>query len=201
MIALIHSAPKVLAPYRTDHLGVLSSPRRFYKDVEGWLWAADNDAYSAWDEKRYRHMLSRIGELPGGLFVTLPDVVGDGDATIELMHTWLPEVRELGKPVALVAQDGMTASTFPWSEVDAVFVGGTSEFKMGEVAREIVEEAKRRGMWTHMGRVNSHQRIRYAKAIGCDSFDGMRASWFKDHYLPDFLSHAAAPPQTIMEWA
>lgn len=199
MIALLHSAPKVLARYRTPNLGVLSSPRRFYMDVEGWLWAADNDAYSAWDERRYRHMLNRIVDLPGGLFVTLPDIVGNGDATIELMHQWLPELREIGKPVALVAQDGMTASTFPWLQVDAVFVGGTTEFKMGDVAREIVEEAKRRGMWVHMGRVNSHRRIRYAKAIGCDSFDGMRVAWFKDLYLDDFLDHAAAPTQTIME--
>jgi hypothetical protein len=46
-----------------------------------------------------------------------------------------------------------------------------------------------------MGRVNGHQRLRYAKAIGCDSVDGTSFSWFKDRWLADFLDHAAGPTQ------
>ena len=49
-----------------------------------------------------------------------------------------------------------------------------------------------------MGRVNGHQRVRYAKAIGCDSIDGTSLSWFKDRYLKEFLDHAAQPAQGML---
>src|SRR3954470_1595236 len=101
MLILVHAAPTSLEAYRHPNLGVLSSPRRFYLDVEGWTWAADNDAFSAWDAARYRRMLDGISDLPGGLFVTVPDVVGDGTATLELYDEWEAEVRAAGKPPAL----------------------------------------------------------------------------------------------------
>ena len=49
-----------------------------------------------------------------------------------------------------------------------------------------------------MGRVNTHQRVRYAKAVGCDSIDGTGFSRFRDRWLPDFLAHAAAPAQPTL---
>ena len=49
-----------------------------------------------------------------------------------------------------------------------------------------------------MGRVNSHQRLRYARAIGCDSVDGTSFSWFRDRWLGAFLEHAAQPPQGML---
>jgi hypothetical protein len=48
----------------------------------------------------------------------------------------------------------------------------TTAWKLGEACRVIVAEAKRRGVWVHMGRVNSLKRMRYAESIGCDSADG-----------------------------
>ena len=199
MLLLVHSAPTTLNKYRHPNLGVLSSPRRFYLDVEGWQWAADNDAYSAWDETRYRTMLTAVAKLPGCLFITLPDVVGDGDATLELHATWVDEVAATGKPVALVGQDGMTPEMIPWKTINAIFIGGTTQWKMGPGALAIARETKRRGLWLHMGRVNGHVRIRYANAIGCDSIDGTSASWFKDVYLAEFLNHVSGPPQLMIE--
>jgi hypothetical protein len=201
MIALVHCAPSSLEEYRQryygTHLGILSSPRRFYTDIEGWQWAADNDAFSAWDEGRYRHMLNSIADLPGGIFVTAPDVVGDADATTDLFHTWLPELRQVGKPIAYVTQDGLEMP--PWGEFDAMFLGGSSEWKMGERNRALVYEAKRRGLWVHMGRVNGAERVRYAKAIGCDSFDGTSLSWFKEDKLVRLLKATRLPTQMMIE--
>ncbi len=41
-----------------------------------------------------------------------------------------------------------------WHRLDALFVGGSTYFKLGPTAAGLVREAKRRGLWTHMGRVN-----------------------------------------------
>lgn len=193
MMILVHSAPSTLEKYRHPNLGVLSSPRRFYADVGDWPWAADNDAYSNWNPDRFRAMLVAISGMEGCLFVTAPDVVGDARATTERFYEWLPTLRECGQPIGYVTQDGLDAP--PWDEIDAVFVGGTDLWKMSDQNRRIIEEAKTRDLWVHMGRVNSHQRVRYAKSIGCDSFDGMSLSWFKDRWLQQFLDHAAAPIQ------
>ena len=190
---LVHSAPSTLERHRHPNLGVLCSPRRVYRDVAGWDWAADNDAYSNWDEGRYRDMLQTVRELPAPLFVTAPDVVGDWLETLVRYETWRDELA--GLPVAYVLQDGQPYGHMPWDGIAAVFVGGSSVFKMGTVAHGLVIEAKRRDLWVHMGRVNTHQRLRYAKAIGCDSVDGTGFSWFRDRWLPEFLDHAAGGRQ------
>lgn len=49
--------------------------------------------------------------------------------------------------------------------------------------------------WTHMGRVNSLRRIRYAKSIGCDSVDGSALAMFTDTYLEGYCAAASAPAQ------
>lgn len=195
LIVLVHAAPATLAPYRTRHLGVLSSPRRFYRDVAGWPWAADNDAFSAWDEGRYRRMLDGIADMAGCLFVTAPDVVGDAAATMQLFHEWVGDLRELVHPIALVAQDGLEDP--PWDMFNALFIGGTDVFKMGDDAARLVLEARRRGKWVHMGRINGHRRLMHAKALGCDSMDGTSLSWFRDRWLPGFLEHAGRPSSQL----
>lgn len=60
----------------------------------------------------------------------------------------------------------------PWDEFDALFIGGTTRWKLSEAAHELAAEAKRRGKWLHMGRVNSWPRMQIASAMGCDSVDG-----------------------------
>lgn len=198
-MVLVHTAPTTLEPYRSKHLGVLSSPRRFYTDVEGWRWAADNDAFSNWDADLYRRMLEGIWGLPGCLFVTAPDVVGDAGRTLGLFDQWYDDLNAVLQPLALVAQDGLTVDRVPWARIDALFIGGTDQFKMGDQARALTVEARTRGKWVHMGRVNTQRRMRYAKALQCDSIDGTSLSWFRDTYLPSALVHAAQPSQLIME--
>lgn len=200
MMILVHSSPRSVQKFRNPSLGILCSPRCVYADdIQQWPWAADNDAYSSWDGTRYLAMLERITGRTGCLFVTAPDVVGDAKTTTHLFHLWLPLIQKTGQPVALVAQDGIQHAAIPWDQIDALFVGGTTPFKLGHEARRAVREAKTRNKWVHMGRVNSHQRVRYAKAIGCDSIDGTQFSWFKDAKLPQFLQHATAPTQLMME--
>lgn len=183
---LVHASPTTLASYRTENLGVLCSPRRVYgAEMDGWPWAADNDAFSKWDEGRYIDMLDRIEGRKGCLFVTAPDVVGDAYGTQVLFDKWFPRL-EGRFPVAYVGQDGLEFVL--WEAIDAFFVGGTTEWKMSAQAAKFVREAKDRGKWVHMGRVNSYERGRYARWIGCDSIDGTQFSWFRDTKLPAYLN-------------
>lgn len=62
------------------------------------------------------------------------------------------------------------------------------EWKVGDAARAIVAEAKQRGKWVHMGRVNSERRFEYARAIGCDSADGTYLTFGPDVNLPKLIA-------------
>lgn len=164
----------------------------------GIPWAADNDAFQGWTperERRYRTMLDTIYGLPGCLFVTAPDVVGDHDATLELWHEWRGDLCAAWLPQAFVLQDGATSETVPWQGLDAVFVGGSTEFKLGVEAERLVREARSRGKHVHMGRVNGRRRFAYARAIGCHSVDGSSYAKWRKTLLPDALRWHRDPLQ------
>lgn len=77
-----------------------------------------------------------------------------------------------GAPVAFVSQDGMSDEDVPWRDIDALFVGGTSEWKTGHESGALISAAHARGKWVHMGRVNTARRLHAAVTLGCDSVDG-----------------------------
>jgi hypothetical protein len=140
----------------------------------GQVWAADNGRYGAPQNYTDAGFLAWLAKMPAEscLFATAPDVVGDAAATLALSVPMFAPIRTAGYRVAFVAQDGLEDMAVPWDDFDALFIGGTTDWKLGEACRVIVAEAKRRGMWVHMGRVNSLRRMRYAESIGCDSADG-----------------------------
>jgi len=74
----------------------------------------------------------------------------------------------------------LTVPTTPWPELGALFIGGTTAFKLSAQARELVAYAKARGIWTHMGRVNTRGRHREALRWGIDSIDGTGYSKWPD---------------------
>lgn len=154
----------------------------------GRLWAADtgcfaapdkhdDDRYLAWLRK-HAHAASRC------LFATAPDVVGDGVATLSRAVPMLSRVCAEGYPAALVAQDGMEHLSIPWQEFDVLFIGGTTAWKLGEGARQLVDQARFHGKFVHMGRVNSLKRLRYADQIGCHSADGTFLAFGPDKNIP-----------------
>lgn len=171
------------------HIGFIDTPAQGNLRPAGVSWCADNGCFSdKWDEGKWLAFLeANSGDAATCSFATLPDVVGDATATLGKSQPWISRVKELGYPVALVAQDGQEDVPIPWEEIDALFIGGTTEFKLGQFSRELVSEANRRGLWTHMGRVNSRKRFRYASFIGCDSADGTFLTFAPDANLPILL--------------
>jgi hypothetical protein len=202
-LILVHAAHPQALEYAGPAFGRLLSPREYSRARDtaaaGIPWAADNDCYQGLVPERYRAMLRAIAHLPGCLFVTAPDVVGNWQATRDLFELWAPELQGLGLPVALVAQDGLTAARTPWQSIDALFIGGSTEWKLSTDAQRVAAAARERGLWLHMGRVNSRRRYDYARAIGCDSVDGSSFSKWRSRWLPRALTWHRDPYQTIME--
>jgi hypothetical protein len=150
-------------------------------------WAADNGAFAGFNEQKFLRMLDRIGGKKGCLFVVAPDVVTNARATLELFHAWHREIAARGLPVAFVAQDGQEALPVPWKRIDALFVGGSTEWKLSEHARALCRKAKAKGKWVHMGRVNTRKRMQLACSWNCDSVDGSGFSRWPDARIPKGL--------------
>lgn len=140
------------------------------------LWAADTGCFTQphrhEDEKYLRWLRDRSDAADRCVFATAPDVVADPVATLRKSLPMLGRIRDVGYRAALVAQDGMKPGELPWAEFDALFLGGTTAWKLGPDAAALVREAVRRGVPAHMGRVNSLRRMRIAQLMGCASVDG-----------------------------
>ncbi len=136
--------------------------------------------YLAWLEKFSEH----AGRCA---FATAPDVVADAAATWERSLPVFAEIRRRGFKAALVAQNGIEDMDVAWGEFDALFLGGDTAWKLSDHARAVAGEAKRRGLWVHMGRVNSMRRIEVAVDFGCDSVDGNYLGFGPDANLPKLL--------------
>lgn len=138
----------------------------------GASWAMDNFAFTNFDADAFNRSLAKYEGLPGCLFVVAPDVWGNAAETAARFADWREAIKAHGYPVALAAQDGIEALSIDWNSFDALFVGGTDEFKYSPFLQELVFEARLRGKWTHMGRVNSRPRWNYCLDAGFDSVDG-----------------------------
>ncbi len=190
MLILVGKSPTTIArDHPHENVGILVSPRRPYDAAKaatlGLPWAADNDCFNGGlDEPKFRNMLQRAQGHEGCMFVCAPDVVGDAEETLRMFPAWRNVIRAHGLPVALVAQDGLVPNDVPWGSIEALFIGGTTEWKLSEASYSLVQAAKEHGKIVHMGRVNSRKRIRLALAWGCDSVDGTSTVMFTDTHLP-----------------
>lgn len=175
---------------RAGKLGFIKTPVQGNALIEGVVWCADNGCFG----KGYpgdERWITWLGNLRPHrdlcLFATAPDVVGKAEESLNRSLPWLEPIRELGFPAALVAQDGMEDLDIPWDGFDALFIGGSTEWKLSEAARGLIVEANSRGKHTHLGRVNSRKRIRLAHSWGCDSVDGTYLRFGPTVNLPKLL--------------
>lgn len=188
------SSPPVREAMAAGQLGQMVTPDAGNRIVPGVRWALDNGCFSdRWTPDRWVATLDRHRHTAGCLFAVIPDVVADAAATNERWARWHGTARNRGYRCAYVLQNG--CRSIP-AAASVVFVGGDDEFKLGPEARALVATAKSRGLWVHMGRVNSLRRLRYADLIGCDSVDGTYLAFGPDRNLPrlrGFLRLATEP--------
>lgn len=151
---------------------------------------ADNGCFSdVWTERKW---LSWLDGLPRSVrFAVCPDVFDpSGSAchgrTMARWATFAPAIRSRGFTPAFVCQVGATSDDLP-ADAEVLFLGGTTEWKLGPEAHRITATAKADGRWVHMGRVNSERRIVTALEMGCDSVDGTYVTFAPEKNLPRLL--------------
>lgn len=181
---------------RHPMFGCVATPEERRPVPDGVAWGADcglkiaksNDPA---DVERYIDWLETLPyDRSRCLYAVAPDVLGDAAATWRRSAPWLPLIRDLGYPAALVAQDGFDADAVDWSLFDVLFVGGRPlvtqdtlpserrRVRAGEWKRSerggfaAIREGKLRGKWVHVGRVNGGPFLRQLSAAGADSADG-----------------------------
>jgi hypothetical protein len=188
---VIYLSGKWVDEFRADrNIGMLCQPNYPVPPQDGIPWAADTGIFGTmpFSLERYLERLD-VWQTERGrcLFATAPDVVADWEKTLETSMPVMPLIREKGYRGALVLQDGATSDTVPWNDIDAVFTGGSTEWKLSEEAYRLVQEAKDRGLWAHMGRVNSLRRLRAAHMGGYDSADGTFVVFGPDKNAPHVM--------------
>lgn len=191
----------VVTQMQAGRLGYIDTPAQGNRRPAGVTWCADNGCFGKGypgDDEWLAWLASSADDAGSCLFATAPDVVGDAAATLARSAPFLPKIRALGFSAALVAQDGLEDLPVPWLDFDVLFIGGSTEWKLGAAARELVAEAKARGKWVHMGRVNSERRYRYALQIGCDSVDGTFLTFGPDTNMPRLLSWLRVEDQAAL---
>lgn len=192
MLLLVTTGHPDMGRFAHPALGRLIQPRHTSSvertDAAGIPWAADNDCFQGLDPVAWQKMLDRISGLEGCLWATVPDRVADARETARMFEVHAPALERRGIPVALVAQDGLEELDGwlerTWHRLDALFIGGSTEWKLGPEAAALTREAQRRGKWVHVGRVNTLRRINYCRdELEADSVDGSKWARFKNTYL------------------
>lgn len=158
-------------------IGWLQSPSSWKIPLDHIPYALDNDAYSAWSKRiswnadAWRRLMDRASNYVAPLWVLVPDVVANRDATLESWNRYSSEAGVYGWPLAFAVQDGMTPKDVPTGAA-VIFVGGTTSFKLRSMP-----------IWTnhfkrvHVGRVNWITRLRQCRRHRVESCDG--SGWFR----------------------
>ena len=183
-------------------LGCIVTPLQGNVSFPGeWDTVADNGCFSGrWTHRRW---MDWIVGLPRTVrFVVAPDVFHpDGtpchEETLERWHQYGGTIERLGFTPAFVCQVGATPDNLP--DAPVLFLGGTTEWKLGPEAWAIVARW-RDTRWCHMGRVNSARRLTTARAMGCHSADGTYLTFGPDTNLPRLLSWLDAAAEAPMLW-
>jgi hypothetical protein len=151
---------------------------------DGRYWGGDNGGFTGkFDENKFFNFLDKMVEFQKTcLFIACPDKLCDPFETMKLYDKYAMKIKEKGYKVAFVCQDGQEAYDIP--ECDAVFIGGSTEWKLGKGADKCIKTAKERGLWVHVGRVNTRGRIIHFKLRGVDSVDGNCIGFGPDVNIP-----------------
>lgn len=170
------------------HWGIILSAKRWnFKLDYNRPWCMDTGTFLApFQDKLFFAALEKLTPyIDTCKFVVVPDTVANAVATLWQFRQWAWRIKAMGYKVAFVAQDGQEAMPLP-PEYDALFIGGTTDWKMSTHADGLIRQAQQAGKWVHVGRVNSQKRIRHFDLIGVDSVDGTSIAYAPDKHYKRF---------------
>ena len=170
----------------SNNWGVIRTPLYYATMPHNRPWILDNGMFT---EKTsindlFAYMQKMDKYKSSCKFVVCPDVVCNCIATMDRYRQFAWQIKSLGWTVAFAAQDGQESYPLP-PEYDAIFIGGSTEWKLSGAADYCIKQAQDKGKWTHVGRVNSKKRIRHFQLIGVDSVDGTNPIFSPDRNIPN----------------
>jgi hypothetical protein len=186
MKIMLDCSPRKIAEYRErygDVIWQLRTPLTAYARATGVPYGVDNGAFKELDVPGWLWLVAQARE-DRPIFIAMPDIVGDAARTLELFEHFKPQTE--GLPRALVLQDGISNTRIPWDEIEAVFIGGSDQFKISPEAFAAAKVAHILGKHVHLGRCNTAARARNWLGVA-DSCDGSGMSMY-DHMLLDVLA-------------
>lgn len=177
---------------------LLTPLTRFKRQNPRAKFAIDNGAFAGFKAGEFKGLLLREKDAREQCrFVAVPDVVGSARRTLEVFDHW--KYKLSGWPLALVAQDGLEDLSIPWEQIKAIFIGGSTAWKIGPHAAAVIRAARAMDKWVHIGRVNTPGRFEYFESLDADSIDGtglsqythMREAIWKAYNQPNLLTDLA----------
>jgi hypothetical protein len=153
-------------------VGQLLTPlTRYHLRDASRKWAIDNGGFKRLDIKAFFALLKREEHRREDcLFVSSPDIVGSAMRTLELFDLFEPQLT--GWKIAFVCQDGQENLRVPWDKISAIFIGGSTNWKLSKHVEDLIKTAQIFGKWVHIGRVNDPTRFQHFRELGADSCDG-----------------------------
>ena len=103
-------------------------------------------------------------------FLVVPDVLQDAEATLSAFSHYARTLDNTPLPLAYVLQDGAEHEDFP-PGAQVAFLGGSDSWRRRWGAN-LLARAHQEGLRTHVGRVNSAQRVQALSLTHTDSCDG-----------------------------
>jgi hypothetical protein len=183
-----------IAPENLPYLGLLVTGNKPVEAVpqfirDGAWWILDNGAFTTdgFKAEHWHEWLAAMQEYKEKcICVVVPDVVADAEATIRQFPQYVDYAKDFGYRVAFVTQDGMTIDMLPWSNFDALFVGGTDGHKMGREAGWLIDHGLKIGKHIHVGRVNTEYRL--MQFWQCHTWDGTALTIKPEKYEPIIIN-------------
>lgn len=169
------------------------------------MFAVDNECFTKpFDPMRMAATLEATRPyIKQCLFVVVPDIpwhngerVFDATITLEMFDEYATHPIFNDWPLAYVAQNGAESLPFP-AEASAIFIGGDTEWKESDAALSVIKRAQKKGLWVHVGRVNSKRRINHFALAVVDSVDGTGVTFAPDRVMEQLTRWLAQKPLNL----
>lgn len=155
--------------------GQLLTPLTGYKRCEEFF-GIDNGGFKEAKIEGFTRLIKRQYEFKDNcLFAAVPDKVENHKQTLAMWNDY-QHIAD-GYKKAFVVQDGF--DEWP-NNADAIFIGGSTDFKDSYECELIVKAALNNNMHVHIGRVNTFYRFYHFHCLGAHTCDGSGVSMYDD---------------------